>query len=420
MYADVLAVFRSTRPPARRLAGLAGLAGLVVLLSSCTFVSDSLWPSLSGGDPRASQAAGQPPRQQIAIPPSPAEQDPQPTTSPAAAAGTAVRGPAIAQAPSAPASATAVGQRAIQMRDEVQRLQGSVAARSAGLGQMRNEAVGTAQRYHATIAAINARLQVGTTPGNPILQGQWNQATQELDRIGAELGRMSQLSNQVAADAAMAAFLLESTRAAYSLSGAVDEDHRALAALEDDVNRTVVSIDRLLNELSEDVNRQSAYVGRERANMTALSVAIKNGELFGSGLANRAFAAVPPSDGSPPRLGAAPGAAPTAASPAATAAGRRPLVVIRFDRQNPAYEQALYTAVSRALEVRPEAAFDLVAVSPGHGNQSQVALASATAKRQAESVLRSLTDMGLPPERVTLSATTSAGVQSNEVHLYVR
>ena len=103
--------------------------------------------------------------------------------------------------------------------------------------------------------------------------------------------------------------ILESTRAAYSLSGAVEEDHKALAATEDDVNRTVVSIDRLLNELSEDISRQSSYVSRERSNMTALSIAIKNGELYGQGLSNRAFAAVAPSDGSPARVGVAPGGA---------------------------------------------------------------------------------------------------------------
>jgi hypothetical protein len=49
-----------------------------------------------------------------------------------------------------------------------------------------------------------------------------------------------------------------------------------------------------------------------------------------------------------------------------------------------------------------------------------VALAASNAKRQAETVLRSLTDMGLPAERVTLSASTSGSAQSNEVHVFVR
>ena len=49
-----------------------------------------------------------------------------------------------------------------------------------------------------------------------------------------------------------------------------------------------------------------------------------------------------------------------------------------------------------------------------------MALHSDASKRNAESVLRSLTNMGLPPDRVTLSATTSTSVQSNEVQIYVR
>ena len=124
---------------------------------------------------------------------------------------------------------------------------------------------------------VNARLQVGTTPGNPVLVQQWNEAQAQLDRISADVAAMNNLANKVAADSAMSSYLLESTRAAYGLSGAVDEDHRQLAILEDEVNKTVVLIDRLLNELSDDIRRQTDYVNRERGNIQTLAVAIKNG-----------------------------------------------------------------------------------------------------------------------------------------------
>jgi hypothetical protein len=427
----VVAAVTSGKIPERCVAGSAGgtsyrtravilSLSAVLLLGGCSYASEALWPSLTGSDPRGAQQGGEQRTQRQEVPPSAAERNPQPTLSPAPAQTAQAAPPGANQAPLQPSQMTEVGRRAMSMREEVQKLAQSVGTRTTAMNQIRGETVQTAQRYQGLIGGINARLQVGTTPGNPILQSQWNQASAELDRFGADIGRMSTLSNQVAADAAMAAFLLESTRAAYSLSGAVEEDHRALATLEDEVNKTVVSIDRLLNELSEDISRQSAYVSRERSNMTALSTAIKNGELYGTGLANRAFLTTAPVDGSSPRLGAAPGAAPPAGSPAATAAGGRPLVVIRFDRPNPAYEQALYTAVSRAIERRPDVTFDLVAVSPGRGSQAQVALAASTAKRQAESVMRSLTDMGLPANRVSMSASTSNSAQTNEVHLYVR
>jgi hypothetical protein len=100
-------------------------------------------------------------------------------------------------------------------------------------------------------------------------------------------------------------------------------------------------------------------------------------------------------------------------------AGRRPLVVIRFDRADVAYEQALYNAISRTLERQPSATFELVAVAPAAGGQARVALNTNTARRNAENVLRALRGMGLPSERVSVSAQTSGAAQSNEVHLYV-
>src|SRR5258708_39522322 len=118
------------------------------------------------------------------------------------------------------------------------------------------------------VGKTNPRLQVGTTPGTPIMQQQWNQANAAVENCGAEIGRMSELSNQVAADASTAAFLLESVRAAYSLSGAVEEDHKALAAVEDKVNREVVTIDRMLNDLSAQISRQSAQMSGQRSNTT--------------------------------------------------------------------------------------------------------------------------------------------------------
>lgn len=401
--------------------------GTALALSSCNYASDALWPSLTGQAPTTSSSNSG------SSASSSSANTSANTTSANTSTNTAPAAPAPTSRPSSTTSVaqaavptsdavqglpggqmTEVGRRAQQLASDAQKLDVAVATRVQAVQQLRADAVQTAQAYQTLVGSINARLQVGTTPGNPILQAQWNQANTALDNYGAEVGRMSEVSNQVAADASTAAFLLESVRAAYSLSGAVEEDHRALAKVEDQVNREVVTIDRLLNDLSEDISRQSAYMSRERSNMTALSIAIKNGESFGAGLANRAFSPAGPMDG-PARLGAA-----RAENPAASAVGRRPLVVIRFDRPNPSYEQALYTAVSRAMERRPNAVFDLVAISPARGNQAQVALASATAKRQAETVLRSLTDMGLPPDRISLSASTSIATQTNEVQLFVR
>ena len=301
---------------------------------------------------------------------------------------------------------TFVGQKVTELRDELIRLQNSIAAQNDELQRLRTDLVVNSQQYHGTIAAVNARLQVGTTPGNPILVQQFTSAQADLDRIGSEINKMNNLTAAVANNSTLSAYMAEAARAAFSVSGAVDEDHRQLAILEDEVNRTAVLIDRLLKELGADVRRQTNYVTTERANLNLTSAGIKSGELFGGSLVNKAVLAN--AGGSGGVMG-----------PIATT-GRSPLVVIRFDRADVPYQQALYTAVSKTLERRPDALFDLVAVAPAKGGQARVALNSQKARQHAENVVRSLIEMGLPPNRVAVSAQTMAQADNNEVHLYVR
>ncbi len=310
----------------------------------------------------------------------------------------------------AQSTGTLVGQKVAQLRGELATLRDNVQRRNESLQKIRRTTTENAQRYHGTVAAINARLQLGTTPGNPVLVGQWNTAQSELDRIGLDIVEMNGLANAVAADSAMVSYLLETTRATYGLQGAIDDDHRQLAVLEDETNRTLVMIDRLLNELSEDVGRQTAYVGNERRNLTVLSLAIKNGEYYGQGLSSRAYF---------PATSLV-AAARSGSGGDLAAAERRPLVVVRFDRADVPYQQALYNAVSRALERHPQATFDLVAVTPSQGTPAENALNASKAKRHADDVLRTLTEMGLSANRVNLSATTSADAATSEVHIYVQ
>src|SRR3546814_14746741 len=89
--------------------------------------------------------------------------------------------------------------------------------------------------------------------------------------------RISDWSSDVCSsdlDAALSTYLLESVRAAYGLSGAVEEDHRQLAVLEDDTNQTVVMVDRLLTELSDDIRRQSARSEERRVGKECVSTCI--------------------------------------------------------------------------------------------------------------------------------------------------
>ena len=98
----------------------------------------------------------------------------------------------------------------------------------------------------------------------------------------------------------------------------------------------------------------------------------------------------------------------------------RPLVKIRFNQPDVDYEQPVYTAVNEALERYPNAQFDLVAVSPTSGNAAEKAIESTRARRNAEKVLRTMTQLGLSLDRVALSQSESPDAQSSEVHIYIR
>ncbi len=305
---------------------------------------------------------------------------------------------------------TFVGQKVAQHRGELLSLQSIIAQRNEQLQVSRQRTKEDSQRYHGTIAAIKARLQIGTTPGNPILTSQWQTAQLELERLNADVSELNSLANSVASDSAMAAYLLEAARATYGLAGAIDEDHRQLTILEDETNRTVVLIDRLLNELSEDISRQTSYIGNERRNLNVIGLAIQNGEILGNSLFNRAFANAAP-------VGAG---APTPAAAVGLPPGQQPLVIIRFDRSNVQFQQPLYNAISEALERRPLATFDLVAIAATGGTAAEAALNVSRVKQNADDVVRALADMGLPAERLRLSSTSSSDNAINEIRIYVR
>lgn len=361
------------------------LMGSALLLGGCSFTSDSLFPSLGGGDASSGAAA---------------------TESQGPALGTTNFEPS----PVTPGAATGtyVGKKVQALRGDLSALKTIVSQHNSTLQGLRNQTSRSATQYHELVGAITARLQVGSTPGNPILVANLRRAQELMNGMSSDVAKLSQLSADVASDSAMAGYLLDSVRSSYTLSGAIEEDHRQLRVLEDDTNQTVVLIDRLSKELNADIARQQSYVASERANLSVLSSSVQAGQLYGSGAAGLSAAPALSSDAAPGRL------APM------DLAERRPLVVIRFDRANVAYEQPLYQAVKAALDRNPAARFDLVAVSPAQAAPGQTALGSNAARRNAEAVMRSLNGMGLPADRVELSATTSAQAYGNEVHLYLR
>jgi hypothetical protein len=352
-----------------------------------------------------------------------------------------------------PSSGTVVGNRAAALRDEVLRLRSSVNLNSNEFAILRTSGAAGAVQYHSTVAAITARLQNGTTKGNPILLRQWEEADASLGEVTSSLNKLNSLQVSIDADASVASYLLDSVQAAFDLSGAVDEDHDQLKLLHDEVSRLVVQLDYLRNQTTADIQRQASYLTTERSNIQALAFAISRGELLGNSLANRPVIVNPsPVATMPGPQSFAPQAAPMMPVTQSSLGGEpmsprelmqesgsmssgiatnnsnvglapsvgRLLVLIRFNQPTVDYQQQLAQAVGTAVERRPNAEFSVVAVSPASGDPAVLAEQQQTAKSNADEVKRSLIQMGLSPSRITMANTQAQTAQSPEVHVYIR
>lgn len=293
---------------------------------------------------------------------------------------------------------TAVSTQISGLRSDLVALQNKVISNAQRLASLRGMAGNAAGMYHESKAHITTRLQMGTTRGNPDLVREWNVAQTALDTLTSNTNALNALGTDVANDSSKSHYELNTIQATFNVSGAVDEDHRQLSVLEDETGQVIVLIDRLLKEVSDDVQRQTTYVANERANLTTLASAIKNGELYGSDLGSTMLAV-----GAPTSYG-----------------GGSALVTIRFDHPGVEYQQILYTAVAQALQTRPGASFDVIAVSPTRGTVAAVQMSQTDAQRHAQEVMRTMTDMGVPASRLGISSSTDPGISASEVRVFVR
>lgn len=318
-------------------------------------------------------------------------------------------------------------------------LQSEVTTKESRLSALNRTSEDIAKDYYALVAGMSAKLQSGTTRGNPDLIESWEAAQNALNALGDTSSDLARLGNEITDEASRAAMMSDTIQGTFALSGARDEDHENLIILEDRANETLARLDRLVSNVNDEINRRTAYLRSERLNMQTLSLAIENGDLYGGNIRNRMFKTAEMASAGPAAMpvsyaGGSYGAMSpreplspvlntdthmASFSPMAMP-GRKPLVIIRFDKPNLQYENALYGAVNQALDKRPNVMFDVVTITPASGNSAEMALNANAARRNGEDVLRALTQMGVPMDRVNLSSGNSASARFSEVHIFIR
>ena len=173
-------------------------------------------------------------------------------------------------------SGTFVGQKINPLREDFLAVAEAFNIHRDSYEEVKSRVYGASTEFYGTIAAVNTKLQLGTTPGNPVLVRQYDQAQSELDNIEEYMREINLLNQKVNADAGVVALLKSTLNKTLRLAGAIDQDHRQLELLEDDTEKLEIDIARLINEITEEISRQAGFAKIENQNMLVMAVAIRN------------------------------------------------------------------------------------------------------------------------------------------------
>lgn len=361
-----------------KLAKISSLLIAAAALSGCTYSSDAIFPSLFGSDSENFSEEDEAAKAGIVL-------------------GTTNFEPVNISDVSN--TGTFVGQKVITFRNELSQLQTSIKSNNSQLQDIRNSVVNNALQYHKTIGMIEAKLQVGTTPGNPRMFEMLAQAQNNIQVMSTNSATLNQLSAKIAADTANTDYLVESIRSAYSISGAVDEDHRQLRVLENEAGQTSILMHSLLNEVNSDISRQQQYVETANNNIVKLSDAIRVGSY---GVDN-----VPMN--SSPVLFNSVNTAKSKNSPALVSG--KPLLAVKFSSDKVKYQEGLKQAVANAISKKPNVIFDVVAVNSPQGNNAQ---------KYASKIFQDIISFGVSADKVNISAKTDSKASVPAVMVFVR
>lgn len=305
---------------------------------------------------------------------------------------------------------TFVGQKVNSFRAELENMQNAIKKHNEDLQKIRTSVIDSSKDYSYSINDVETRLQAGTTPGNPYVVASLQKAQDNIKGMTSNAILTNQLSTRVNSDIVMTTYVINSIKASYKVSGAVDEDHAQLKVLQEEAEKTNIILNNMLNEINNDFARQQQYI--ETANKTVLSLEgpVREGRF---GAYNR----------SAPQNIAPAAVVTTAAAPVNTydvttqeGFSSRPLMVVKFNKSNVNYKEGLNRAVKGALQAKPSMMFDIVAVSPSNSTPA----IRNTARSKATEIFQEVIAIGVSPEAVSLSAKSSVDANSPEVHIYVK
>ncbi|MDJ0948014.1 MAG: hypothetical protein QNJ94_03750 [Alphaproteobacteria bacterium] len=417
-----------TRSAVARVALSALTLGLVVALGACEATDKVLFTSFAGEQPEPPDAKKKKKKDE----PPPVERAP-------ALGVTYFRSPPVTMPQ---AGETGASRTVANLTDLLIELRRDAEDRNTELQKIRAALVAKSEDY----------VEIREVMRQKVNRDRLQQARIQLDLIYLEIDRLNALATKVDIDRRSLTRLIASAKDTAELDSASKADKAQTVQISKQAANTLAVLDKMKDEIRDDTASQNDYANRQREKLTQIAKRInRGGEAMQSARRPAAAAAPtkPPAGAAPPKgqqtaqqpatqqklaRKASPAAAtsrpaPRAVVPPPQAAPvtegsksgkpetRRPLVTIRFTQPDVNYAAPLYDAVRSAVARRPDVRFDLLALAPAAGGDREIPPDSS---ERAQRVLATMLEMGVPRERVRVSASARPGLAHDEVRIYVR
>lgn len=321
---------------------------------------------------------------------------------------------------------TVVGRKVAEFKNELNQIRAQLNKESETLVKLRADVTANITKYNEIMAAMETKLQLGTTPANPKMVALYNNAQNVLQENETAVEGLNTLSADTAALGTQLAALISSVRETYTVPGALDEDHANLRVLENGAEQTAVAVKNMMAEAMVDSAQQKSAVQNARARLLGMSNAIAHGSFR----PDNALILVQPQAIQPqprpqtmkqplPKINAPVKASVKSKAPQKVVAPVKavkntPLFKIEFNAEDVRYKNDLESAINKALAANAQAKFKVEAVNPLE------TAATADSKKYAAEVFAEMINLGVAPEDITIVSRAGSDVKTPLVNVYAK
>lgn len=175
---------------------------------------------------------------------------------------------------------TYVGGKINEFNTLIRGTEGNVTLILQSTRELYENAISEVSQYHLTMSEIEAKLQLGTTPGNPLLIARYDAAHEKLNQITNIIGKMDGLAKEFRQTSDQMNTLSEHIKATLHIPGALDEDHAHLILMSETLSKVQSAITQTLEVLNANEKRQNDWLMGEKIRFSNLSLAIDKGKII--------------------------------------------------------------------------------------------------------------------------------------------